>query len=174
MRVISLSNASSLEYGGETYEPGPDGVFNLPEPVGRELTTKHASMWVTEMVHLAAISAAVLDKLRDPNQMVTVVADLIGRVTALEAKLAPAGEPESEAPPAETGGQAGAEEPKKQTAAQKRAAAKKTAASKAPAKGGSTPDTAAPAKAEKAEKADGGEQPVKADEDAKQGGDATS
>ena len=128
MRVISKSNASSLSFGGQTYEPGSDGVFDFPEPVGVELTTKHASMWVAEAVHLAAVSAAELDRLRDPNFMVQAVAGLIGRVADLEAKAAAASKPK--APKAETPPPAPPEsEEPKQTAAQKRAA-KKAAASK--------------------------------------------
>ena len=119
MRVISTTNASSLEFQGETYEPGPDGVFNFPEPVGVELTTKHASMWVAEDTFNAQALAAQRDKLRDPNFMVTVVADLLGRVAALEAKQAPVrvaepaapdDETETEQPPAETGEQEASEE----------------------------------------------------------------
>lgn len=141
MRVISLSNASSLDYGGATYEPGPDGVYDMPEPVGLELTTKHASMWVAETVHNAAITAAQLDQLRDPNHMVSVVADLLARVAALEAKVAgqtpqaAAAEPDPEPDPEpdEPVGtpEAGAEDakPEPQPAA-KKTTAKKTAPAK--------------------------------------------
>src|SRR5579859_7190159 len=115
MRVISKSNASSLDFQGATYEPGPDGVFELPEPVAVELTTKHASMWVAEAVHLAAMTAAQIDNLRNPSFMVQAVADLIGRVAALEAKATAPSEPTApesseeaagETPPADTGKQA--------------------------------------------------------------------
>jgi hypothetical protein len=148
MRVISKSNASSLDFQGATYEPGPDGVFEFPEPVAVELTTKHASMWVAEAVHLAAVTAAQMDNLRNPNFLVTTVADLIGRVAALEANSAAASKPKApkaaapETPPADTGEKAPAAASTKQTAAQKRAAAKKAAASK------SKPDTASDQSAE--------------------------
>lgn len=118
MRVISKSNASSLDYGGETYEPGPDGVFNFPESVGLELTTKHASMWVAEDVFNAAATAAQRDALRDPNYLVTVVAALLGRVAALEENAAP----KAKAPKAETAPPA----PASSTPAAKKTAAKKS------------------------------------------------
>lgn len=128
MRVISKSNASSLDFQGATYEPGPDGVFELPEPVAVELTTRHASMWVAEAAHLAAVTALQLDNLRNPNFMVTAVAELIGRVAALEASATKPKAPKAETPPPPP---PELEEPKleepKLTAAQKRAAAKAAA-----------------------------------------------
>jgi hypothetical protein len=107
MRVISKSNASGVTLGGVAYEPGPDGVFDFPEPVGVELTTKHASMWVAEAAHLAAMSAAEVERLRDPNALVPTVAELLGRVAALEAKLtggehAAASEPDAPKPAKKT------------------------------------------------------------------------
>lgn len=128
MRVISTTNASSLDWQGVTYDPGPDGVFNFPEPVGRELTTKHASMWVAEDTFNAQAAAAQRDALRDPNFLVSVVAELLGRVKALEEKAAAADKPK--APKAETAPPAPPAEEPKLTAAQKRAAAKKAAAKK--------------------------------------------
>lgn len=160
MRVISTANASSVQLDGVTYEADSGGVFDFPEPVGVELTTKHASMWVAEDTFNTQAAAAQRDALRDPNFMVTVVAGLLGRVSALEEQLAALKAPEPEQAPEEApepdlveqsdppvsaapdGGdgstpeppapEAAPEEPKKQTAAQKRAAAKKAAAAEAP------------------------------------------
>jgi hypothetical protein len=130
MRVISLSNASSLPHAGTEYLPDEDGVYNLPEPVGVELTTKHASMWVAESTHLAAASAAEVDRLRDPTVLHRTVAALLGRVAALEKRLeAPKAEPVT-GPPVK----AATDEPKP-GAARTPTTAKKTPAKKtAPAK----------------------------------------
>lgn len=164
MRVISKANASSLDFGGQTYEPGPDGVFDFPEPVGVELTTKHASMWVAEDTFNTQAAAAQRDALRDPNFMVTVVAGLLGRVAALEANAGAASKPK--APKAETPPPAPAVEAPKLTAAQKRAAAKKAAAAKTSAskpKAGAATD---PAPEDAAPEPEPGEQPEAAAEGA--------
>lgn len=135
MRVISLSNASSLPIGGTEYTPGDDGVYELPEPLGVELTTKHASMWVAESAHLAAATAAEVERLRDPNILPITVADLLGRVAALEAKAAVSAKPrapKAETPPATplAGTEKAAKAATGKTASARKDAAKKTVAAK--------------------------------------------
>jgi hypothetical protein len=90
MRVISLTGATSVPdpAAGTEHEPGADGVFDLPEPFGLYLTTKHASMWRGEAQHKAAQRAALVEELRNPNVLSSVVADLRERVVDLEAQVA--------------------------------------------------------------------------------------
>ena len=90
MRVISLTNASSVPdpETGEQYEPGADGVFDLPEPFGLHLTTKHASVWRGEAQHQAAQRAAAVEELRNPNVVAAAVAELRERVERLTAQVA--------------------------------------------------------------------------------------
>jgi len=70
------------------YVPVDDGVFNLPEPFGLELTTKHASMWQGEGARQAAQRSALIEELRNPTVLSTVVADLRDQVAKLTAQIA--------------------------------------------------------------------------------------
>lgn len=90
MRVISLTGATGVPDPdtGKPYEPGADGVFELPEPFGLYLTTKHASVWRGEAAHQAAQRAALVEELRNPNVLSTVVADLRFQVEQLTAQVA--------------------------------------------------------------------------------------
>ncbi len=90
MRVISLTGATSVTdpETNEGHEASADGVFDLPEPYGLHLTTKHASLWRGEAQHKAAQRAALVEELRNPNVLSTVVAELRERVVDLEAQVA--------------------------------------------------------------------------------------
>jgi hypothetical protein len=104
MRVISLTGASGVtdpETSTE-YEAGGDGVFELPEPFGQYLATKHASMWCGEAQYKAAQRAALVEELRNPNVLSTVVAELRERVVDLETQVA-AHESRLSAKPSRTG-----------------------------------------------------------------------
>jgi hypothetical protein len=88
MRVISKTNASFIEYppnSGTVYEPEDDGVFDLPEPVARELARKHASHWVLEAANTASMSRDRAVKLRNPRVSGDAIARLEDRVAELEA-----------------------------------------------------------------------------------------
>jgi outer membrane murein-binding lipoprotein Lpp len=88
MRVISLTGAESYKHPvtGETFESGPDGVFDLPQEYGLELTRKHAAQWRSEVAQQAADRRKNLAKLRNPTEVASTVTTLIARVDALEAQ----------------------------------------------------------------------------------------
>ena len=97
MRMISLTNASSVVEPdtGEQYDAGPDGVFDLPHPFAMHLADKHAGHWRVESEHEAALTAAKVTTLRNPNVLPGVVATLrddldgaLARIEALEAAAA--------------------------------------------------------------------------------------
>lgn len=97
MRMISLTNASSVvePETGKQYDAGPDGVFDLPHPFAMHLAEKHAGHWRVESEHEAALAAAKVAQLRNPNVLTATVAKLrddleaaLARIDALEAAAA--------------------------------------------------------------------------------------
>lgn len=91
MRVISKTNASEVEYppsSGNVYQPGPDGVFEMPEHVGREITKKHASQWAREEALAGTQRRDRAAKLRNPRVAADVISRLEQRVETLEAQVA--------------------------------------------------------------------------------------
>lgn len=89
MRVISLVGAEAFtdpDTGDEYHVSG--GVFDLPEALGRELTTHHASLWREQTVHEQRVAAERLEELRNPHNVAPALADLRDRVEALEATVA--------------------------------------------------------------------------------------
>jgi len=90
MRVISKTNASSVEYppnSGSVFEPEADGVFDFPEPVARELTRKHASHWVLEAAHAGTQQRGRAAKLRNPRAAADTITRLEDRVQSLESRV---------------------------------------------------------------------------------------
>lgn len=90
MRVISKTNASSVEYppnSGSVFEPEADGVFDFPEPVARELTRKHASHWVLEAAHAGTQQRGRAAKLRNPRMAADTITRLEDRVQSLESRV---------------------------------------------------------------------------------------
>lgn len=89
MRVISLVGAEAFTdpADGTEYQAAA-GVFDLPEPLGRELTTHHASLWRELTFHESQIAQAKLEELRNPHNVAPALADLRDRVTELEATVA--------------------------------------------------------------------------------------
>lgn len=91
MRVINKTGASFVEFppnSGNIFEPGPDGVYELPDPVARELTTKHASHWVPEAAQVGTQRRDRAAKLRNPRVAADVISRLEQRVETLEAQVA--------------------------------------------------------------------------------------
>lgn len=89
MRVISLVGAEAFtdpDTGDEYTADG--GAFDLPEALGRELTTHHASLWREQTVHEQQVAAEKLEELRNPHNVAPALADLRDRVEALEATVA--------------------------------------------------------------------------------------
>lgn len=89
MRVISLTSATSVpdQATGESFDAGPDGVFDLPHEFALYLTTKHASQWRSEGEHESALRSARLEELRNPHLVAPTLLEHAGRIEQLEAKV---------------------------------------------------------------------------------------
>jgi hypothetical protein len=91
MRVISKTGASGVEYppsSGNRYVPGPDGVFEMPEHVARELAKKHASQWSLESMHAGTQQRQRSAKLRNPRVAADTISRLLDDVESLKARVA--------------------------------------------------------------------------------------
>lgn len=89
MRIVSTTGASHLLHSGEEFSPDDAGVFEVPEPIGVNLT--QYPTWVPE--HEAVDRAAADQRARDTDAAVqaariadleAAVADLAERLAALE------------------------------------------------------------------------------------------
>jgi uncharacterized membrane protein YccC len=89
MRVVSLVNADAFTDPADGTEyRSANGAFDLPEPLGRELTTHHASLWREQTFHESQIAQEKMEELRNPHNVAPALADLRDRVAALEATVA--------------------------------------------------------------------------------------
>lgn len=81
MRIASTIGSTAVNHDGAEYTADDDGIFEVPEHVGNELTS--FPDWVPE--HVAVAAAAAEQAARDND-----VARLSGRVADLEQGLADA------------------------------------------------------------------------------------
>lgn len=88
MRVVSLVGAEAFTDPDTGDEYTADaGVFDLPEDLGRELTTHHASLWREQTLHEQQIAHEKLEELRNPHNVAPALVELRDRVAALEATV---------------------------------------------------------------------------------------
>lgn len=88
MRLINLDGAQAVQHPEHgAAEAGPDGVFDVPTPLGQALLADRGH-WTTEADHVAAQAQKALEDLADPKKVPHVLLELRTRIADLEAKLA--------------------------------------------------------------------------------------
>lgn len=97
MRITSTTGAISVQHDGVTYEAADDGVFDVPEPVGNDLTTFPQWLPEYEAQAIAAAEQAAADS--DITRLAARVAELEAWRASLEDDTADDAEPKPKRAP---------------------------------------------------------------------------
>lgn len=92
MRLYPLDGTQAITDGGESYEAGRDGGFDLPEEFGTRLN--RFPNWENDIERQERLMAEEMDRRRDPKTLLEAVEKLVraGEITL------PAATPEPPAP----------------------------------------------------------------------------